>query len=125
MSNISQLYKDRYYRSDGALTVRIYPNVFKDFPVTKHHVILNVAVNVRAIYRSPFLQNKDAIYTLEMSLSGQSRLRCGEEKNVTVLSCEKWSLLRCSEECYCLRLSWPDWLASRPVGLTGTRFTGG
>jgi hypothetical protein len=73
--------------------MRIYPDFFKDFHVTKHHVILNVAVNVRVIYRSPFLQNKDARYTLEMSLSGhQSRLKlCGEEKNVTVLSCEKWS----------------------------------
>lgn len=105
--------------------MRIYPNVFKDFLVTKHHVILNVAVNVRAIFRSPFLQNKDARYTLEVSLSGQSRLRRGGgEKNVTVLSCEKWSLLRRSEAYYCLRLRWPDWLASHPVGLTGTRFTG-
>ena len=127
LSNISQLYKYRRYRSNGALTARIYPNQFKDFPVTKHHIILNVAVNVRAIYRSPFLQNKDARNTLEMSLSGhQSRLRRGgEEKNVTVLSCEKWSLLRCSETCYCLRLIWQDWLASHLVGLTGTHFTGG
>jgi len=127
LSNIFQLYKDRHYRSDGALTVRIYTNLFKDFPVTKHRVILNVAANVRAIYLSPFLQNKNARYTLQQSLSGhQSRLRRGgEEKNVTVLSCEQWSLLGCSEASYCLRLSWPDWLASLPVGLTGIRFTGG
>jgi len=50
--------------------VRIYPKLFKDFPVTKNHVILKVAVNVRATYQSPFLQNKNAMYTLEMSLSG-------------------------------------------------------
>lgn len=118
MSNISQFYKDRHYRSDGALTVRMYPNLFKDFPMTNHHVILNVAVNVRTIYRSPFLQNKDARYTLEMRLSGhQSRLRFGgEEKIVTFLSCEKWSLLRCSEACYCLRLR-----LARFVGFTSIR----
>jgi hypothetical protein len=127
LSKISQLYKDRHYPRDGALTVFIYPKLFKDFPVTKHHVIIKVAVNVRATYRSPLLQNKDAIYTMEISLSDhQSRLRRGgEEKKVSVSSCEQWSLVRCSEASYCLRLSWPDWLTSHPVGLTGNRFTGG
>lgn len=71
-------------------------------------------------------RTRNAGYTLDSRLSDhQSRLRRGgEEKNFTVLACEWWSLLRCSEACYLLPLSWPDWLTSHPVGLTGTRFTG-
>ena len=45
LSNNSRFYKDGNYRSDGVLTERIYPNLLKDVPVTKHHVILKFGGN--------------------------------------------------------------------------------